>query len=426
MHATRAIERHGTGSLVSVVLAAAALAGCAMEPVTLALREQPSPVAEKIKRPVVFLHSRQMREETQPVQAGVPLRIGEASDRALRAAYTQGFGDMREVSSLEEFRSMSGPDAPAVLLQPEIVGFQAVNTLRRPTGPYVAEIIYRFTLFDRAGAQAGAWEMHSLGSFDAEAARREHSPDFRLDVDSWVTVAPRRAIEAAAAKFLAGFDSVPELMRLRRDLPLAGSNVPAELQQPGGTASTDVMQARYPAAVTLTAAALPSTPAPGTGTQPSGQAAVVSLRVTLRNDGAHRLLVDPATIRWEPAQSATAGFPVLSPIPAAVVPMYLAGTPTTFAPGPMSPGIGMLPNLIAALANAAGQQEHEKAMEARKASVERDLLTEGPIAPGTERTGVVYFSKLRAAYGMLLVPVIDLDDASRYTVRLDMSSSAKP
>jgi hypothetical protein len=103
--------------------------------------------------------------------------------------------------------------------------------------------------------------------------------------------------------------------------------------------------------------------------------------------------------------------------------MYLAGTPATFtALGPMTPGIGMLPNLFAALANAAGQQEHAKAMEAWKASVEGDLLTEGVIAAGEERSGVVYFSKLRAAYGMLLVPVIDLDSAVRYTVRLDMSS----
>ncbi len=160
------------------------------------------------------------------------------------------------------------------------------------------------------------------------------------------------------------------------------------------------------------------------GTPQAGEAELVALRITLRNDGVHQLLLDPANVRWEPAQSPAAGLPPLSPLPAPVVPMYLARPAAAFtALGPMSPGIGMLPGLFAALANAAELENQKKALEAWKAIVQGDMLMAGVAVAGAERSGIVYFPKLKVGYGTLAVPVIELDDAVRYTVRLDLSGA---
>ena len=413
--------------VVVAALLYAALAGCTSEPVSLESRPGSLPVVTKVGRPVAFLHTKAFREDLKTVEpygnkAYLPLKIGDASDRALRSAYVQVFEAPREVTSLEELRSLSGPAAPVAVIEPSIVSFNYVNASGRYWGPYFSEIVYRFALFDATGTRVADWRVRGLGEFDYYRELSERKPVSSSET-AWQTEAPRRAVEAAASGFVAGFERIPELIRLTRNLPLAGADVPAVRQATRDTAPEKPgVEASYPGAFALNVQRAIVPQPPRELVKEEAQVPyLLPLRLTLQNRGTNRLLLDPVDAQWLPEGSAESSPQPISPLPAPLVSALIAGRPFGIFVGVMAPGVGTLPALFAGLVNAAENERQRKDLAAWTAAIERDLLRAGIAVGSASRGGVIYFPRPpKLDGGTLVIPVIDLDDALRYTVRVPL------
>jgi len=415
----------------------AMLGGCAHEPVTLAVRSTaPRPTAQ-IERPIAFVHPQSFREKQwliEPYGQGyiLPLKAGEASDKALRETYARLFAAPREVASREAFFALTGPDAPTALLEPSIAQFKYLNASRRMFGPYYAGIDYRFTLTGADHGTIASWAVRGFGQYDIDAearTRTKDSPPGPRGEGEMNAEAPRRAIESATTAFARSFDRIPELIRWQRGQSVAGTDVPPERQvtQDGGPDKPSV-QARYPDAFTLDVQRTPipmppkqvtkasTEDVPGEVPQEAAKAPnLVAVRLVLQNESSHRLALDPADVEWD------AGLKVpLEPLPPQVAAALVTRLPfgITVATGP---GLAALPALAAALISAAELERHRHELADWSAAVTADTLVNG-IAPGGEkRNGLIYFPKPREKDGgTLVVPVIDLDEALRYTVRVPM------
>jgi hypothetical protein len=412
--------------LILVPIALLALAGCASDPVSLEIRLGSLREGNKIAQPVAFLHSKTFREDLQTVEPYgnkyyLPLKTGEASDRALRTAYAQVFESPREVTSLEDLRSLSGPQAPVAVIEPSIVELNYLNASGRTWGPYYSEIVYRFSLFDTTGAQVADWRVRGFGQFDMNREAGERRPDFPRGEVAWMSEAPRRAVEAAAANFVASFERVPELVRLTRNLPFAGANAPAALQVIRNTApARPGLEASYPSVFTLHVERASAPQLPKELLKDESQVSyLLPVRLTLENRGTHRLAIDPAEAQWLPEETTKGSSKPISPLPAPVVPAFIAGRPLGVVVGVMSPGVGMLPALFAAFVSAAEHERQKKDLAAWSAAINRELLDAGITAAGASRGGVIYFARPpQRDGGTIVIPVVDLDDAVRYTVRV--------
>lgn len=403
----------------------AALAGCASDPVSLDARAPLQPAAQKVARPVAFLHTKAFRDDVQTIEPYgnkyyMPLKTGEASDRVLRATYAQIFAAPRVVASAADLAESGSAHAPVALIEPSIVKFDYVNASARGWGPFFAEITYSFSLADAAGAPLASWRVRGIGRYDPSVDKQEPLPRSET---AMLAEAPRLAINAAAIEFVHSFERVPELIRLSRDMPLAGANVPAERQttREGAPAGAGV-EAAYAGAFELQVqrAVLPRPP-PEIVTEVPQEPYLLPVRLTLHNRSAHRLALYPADAEWLPAGQAAGAQQPLSPLPGPVVSAFLAGQPFGLMVGVMSPGTGMLPGLFAAIVNLAELSRQKKEFTAWSAAIDRELLAAGVTAPAASRSGLVFFPRpSRLDGGSLLIQVIDLDDALRYSVRVPL------
>lgn len=401
-----------------VALAAVAIAGCASEPVV--LETAPAQPTARIGRSIVFLHSAEFRNRQETLEPYgnryyLPLKVGEASDKALRATYERLFASAREASSPDAAASAGAPPATA-LLEPSIVGLKYLNASRRMEGPFYAEVDYRFRLSGADGPTLAEWTVHGFGRYpDANwQPRTKDSPPGPRSETGLLVEAPRRAVEDGVAAFVRSFERVPELIRWSRGEAVADANAPpAALVTQGALSSAAAVDASYPGvfALRVERAALPK-PAKPASEDGTPELPLVALRLTLRNETERRLLLDPADIEWTRAGAAT-----LEPIPPAV-----AAALVTRAPFGLSiiGGVGpaALPGLIAALISAGELARHQSEYAAWSAAVAAETLVDGVAGARSARSGLVYFPRSGAPTGALVVRVIDLDRAVRYTVRV--------
>jgi hypothetical protein len=395
-------------------LSVIALAGCASDPVV--LQAAPATPATRIDQPIAFYHSAEFRDRQETLEPYgnkyyLPLKIGEASDRALRATYPRLFADVREASSAE------AASRDVALLEPSIVSLKYLNASARMEGPFYSEAAYRFRLTDPGGATIAEWTVRGFGRFPADAdraPRTKDSPPMPAGEQGFLVEAPRRAIEDGVAGFARSFGRVPELIRWTRGEPTAEANAALEsLTTKGALSSSAAAEATYPGVFTVTAerTALPrpaSLPAQEAAPEPK----LVALRITLRNETERRLALDPADIEWIPDGAAA-----VEPIPPVVAAALMTRLPFGLA---VAPGVGVaaLPALIAALISAAEVARHEQEYAAWSAATAAETLVDGVIGPRATTKGLVLFPRSAAAPGVLIVRVIDLDAARRYTVRI--------
>lgn len=416
---------------------AATLGGCAHEPVTLEVRSTAPRPAAQIERPIAFVHPQSFHEKQwliEPYGQGyiLPLKAGEASDKALRETYAKLFAAPREVASREAFFALSGPDAPTALLEPSIGQFKYLNASRRMFGPYYAEIDYRFTLTGADHGTIASWAVRGFGQYDLDAearTRTKDAPPGPRGEGEMNAEAPRRAIESATAAFARSFDRKPELIRWRRGQTVAGTDVPPERQVTKDTGPDKAgVQASYPGAFALDVQRTPIPTPPKEVTKASAESVpgevlqeapkepnLVAVRLVLQNESSHRLALDPADIEWDAGLEAP-----LEPLPPKVAAALVTRLPfgITVATGP---GLAALPALFAAIVSAAELERHRHEFAAWSAAVSADTLVDGIAQGGAKRTGLVYFPKPREKDGgTLVVRVIDLDEALRYTVRVAM------
>ena len=398
------------------------LVACASEPVSLDARPGGAPSVPRVTAPIAYLHSKDFRQDLRTVepygnQYYVPLKTGEASDRALRNAYAQVFANAREVGSLEEASTLAAAGLPVATIEPSIVRLDYLNASGRLWGPYYSEIVYGFALYDPAGTRVAEWRVSGFGEFDMNRESKERRPDFPRGETAVLIEAPRRAVENGVAGFVAGFERLPELTRLARNLPLAGANAPPGAQVTRTVASA--MEAEYPGVLALRVeiAAVPEPPKELVKEAPKTPY-VLPIRLRLHNASAHRLALDPSDAQWVPQ-----GMPAtpISPLPGRVASAALTKRPFGLAIGVMSPGLGMLPALLSGLLSAAENERQQQELAAWTAAIESDLLVAGVAGAGGDRNGILYFPRPpKVAGGMIVIPIVDLDDAVRYTVRVPL------
>jgi hypothetical protein len=78
--------------------------------------------------------------------------------------------------------------------------------------------------------------------------------------------------------------------------------------------------------------------------------------------------------------------------------------------------------LFAALISAAELARHQSEYAAWSAAASAQTLADGLTGPRATTSGLVYFPRPNSAAGELVVRVIDLDAAVRYTVRIPIAN----
>ncbi|MGB2818116.1 MAG: hypothetical protein WBC37_12925 [Burkholderiaceae bacterium] len=405
-------------------LCALVVAGCASEP--LVFEAAPAQPTARIDRSIAFLHSAEFRDRQETLEPYgnkyyVPLKIGEASDRALRATYPRLFADAREASPTDTPASTGGAPRDVPLLEPSIVGLRYLNASHRMEGPFYSQVEYRFRLSDAGGAAVAEWTVRGFGRFPSDVDRQprtKDSPPAPRGEQGYLIEAPRRAVEDGVDAFTHSFNRVPELIRWTRGEGTADANAPLSLlSTKGALSSSEAVEAGYPGVFTMTVerAALPRPSTP-----PSEERApdppLIALRITLRNEAERRLALDPADIEWIPEGAAA-----LEPIPPAVAAALVTRLPFGLA---VAPGVGAaaLPALFAALISAAEVTRHQSEYAAWSAAATSQTLADGVTGPRATTSGLVFFPRPDAAGGVVVVRVVDLDAAVRYTVRIPVAS----
>jgi hypothetical protein len=371
----------------------------------------------KVAKPVAFSHGKAFRETTHTLepyanQLYLPLKTGEASDRALRAAYERVFDSAREVASREALSAAAAPGSSLALIEPRGVQLDYFDGSGRGRGPFYARVGYRFSFSDPTGAPIADWRVSGFAQHDSSGGFR-WSDEFQIFAE-----APRRAMEVAVANFMRSFERVPELIRWGRNLPVMESNAPASGQVMREIAGDDAgVEARYPGVLRLQVRRVPLPKPPAELVKEEATApALLALRLILRNESPRRLSLDPDEMEW-----VLAGAKTLEPLPAPMVSEALSGRPFGVAVGVMSPGVGMLPGLFAALATASSVSERKQQFAAWMAATSREILKDVVTPAGGSGGGVIYLAQPRDREGgELIVRVIDLDDAVRYSVRLPL------
>jgi len=77
--------------------------------------------------------------------------------------------------------------------------------------------------------------------------------------------------------------------------------------------------------------------------------------------------------------------------------------------GVMSPGVGMLPALFAAMISASENERHKQELAAWSAAIEADHLAAGTIAARADRSGVLHFPRPpKAEGGTIVIPIVEI------------------
>ncbi len=424
MRAAKWTSPAGTFAAVPIVWMLLGLVGCATsEPIALQVQAPPDQPTARFNRPIAFMHARSFREhqdKIEPYGRGyvLTLKTGEASDEALRQVYPRLFSNASEVVSRDDLTGLAGPDAPEALLEPSFVELRYLNASRRMQGPYFAEVVYRFTLTEPQGGPIATWFVRGFGQYSPDLESRVHVKDSQpvpTSEQSWSAEAPRRAIEAAVASFVGNVERVPELSRWRQGQPVSSTDVAIDQQgmrtPDGGGAG---VEAHYADALMLRVERAPLPGPPDVSAQNSGdEPGLLAVRLTLANMSSHRLALDPADIEWNVGPNSTH-----EPLPAPIAAALITRMPLGLA---VATGTGMaaLPSVFAALASAAESERHRTELTTWVAKVSGEVLVDGVVPGGQSRTGLIYFALPdKPIAGRMTVPIIDLDQALRYTVRL--------
>jgi hypothetical protein len=404
--------------ILGILALIGAIAGCAntREPYPIAPVSVTQTPERKLAKPIAFFHGKAFRETLHTLEPYsnmlyLPLKTGERSDQALRAAYLHLFDSATEVASRDALSGRGGLSASLALIEPKEVRLDYYDASARGWGPFYSRVSYRFSLFDANGASVAEWRVRGFAHFESTGVR--WSDEFQTFAE-----APRRAIEAAMANFIRNFERVPELVRWNRGLPVTESNVLAAGQVTHQTTGDHPgVEARYPGVLSLRVnrIQLPKPPEKSV-TEETAAPALLALHLTLRNESPRRLLLDPGEVEW-----VLDGVGTLEPLPAPLVAEFMSGRPLGVTGGVMSPGVGMLPALFGALATASSVSDRKQQFAAWMGATSREILKDDVTLAGATGSGVIYLRRpVNREGGELVVRVVDLDDALRYTVRLPL------
>jgi hypothetical protein len=389
------------------------------------LRPRPLEIAAgvRIDHPVAFVHDAAFRDHTDTIDIigegrCLPLKTGEASNRLFREAYEKVFVQLRESTGKSE---TYGCDSEYVLQPDPVELLYFYSRAEDVRGSAYAQANFAFKLKDGNGATIAAWIVRGDGAFDRDAFAKKASAE-RLEGEGDVVLL---AIESAVRQFVRSFELVPELIAWRRGEAMQG---PASMEQqtetlPNGSGYA----ATYPGMLRMqvTRAVPPDPPTYMHESPSSKRHGLLAVRVLLRNDSPRRLALDPAEITWARGLETRR---TLSPLVTAALssarPYGLAvrcGRTAGEVAGSLvlqAAAFVVWPVVVAAAVGiAASVPVRREEFKRWKAALDGALFPDTVLDPGAEKEGLVVFAGAPPE-GELIIPVVDIDAALRYRVRV--------
>ncbi len=361
------------------------------------------PNCAKLQKSVGIYHSEKfLAYEKSDVQYAnqfeVDYPLGEASNDLLLNTYPYIFERWQRLTSMPS--GAEGNRTFDAFLQPDIESFLFYSGSAE--GPFWAEILYTFTLYENNGTALYSWKVKGWSE----------NPDEKGDP---IRSVPEKAMSNAAIKFANSFQEVPELRRWSLGLPLENTSVPqsgqktSEIAEFGGL----TQEGSYEGVVRVRAR-FPAVKTEDTRQRDSGPA---SIHLLVKNEGERKIRVDPTAFRFTTTEGKE-----FEPISSSFAASMLITRYTRLPP--IAPGIGLaaIPGLIVALANAAEDMAERKELRERLAILKRDTLRETVLSKGESIEGLVFFPMqvCPPKAGEIKVPIVPFGSTERYIVKLSL------
>jgi hypothetical protein len=336
------------------------------------------------------------------------LPLGPASVSLLRRTFPAIFESVVEVGSQPTPSRRHA--RPATVIEPQIAEFTLHALLAEKR--FWAEIRYRFIMRAPDGSEITRWTVRGAGT-SADVSGPERAVEL--------------ALQDAAAALATSFEEVPEAVRWLRRQPIDAATAPATRQvtQTGADSSSYPLRGMYEHIVAISADPnrSPDLSAEGIDIDPLTKGGF-SFLLAAENLGDRRLLIRRPEI--------TLAFPNGATI-RSVSGSHLATALTTkrmrlayVNPPPGLGFVGAIVTIVTALPNHAASESERAEAKVYGFVYERNELNDAVLDRQERVEGYVHFHiprNLRAVEGVtLIVPVVELDTATRYIVSIPLGS----
>lgn len=334
--------------------------------------------------------------------------LGSSSDAFFKSIYTQAFNSALPVN--ETFStSATGID---FILKPQIVSFHYTKK-KYLDNPMWAEIIYLFTLYSPDGKELVSWTTVGWGEYDI-ANKKQNTVN--------------KAMENAALKFILSFDRVPEVKRFLNGLSPEGVTVTPEMQDvimsPQAADSTFTNGYKGLVSARIKHEFVHKVPLKNQF-DVMDTVGVAAFEIFLRNEGTDRLYIDPVNISWRPmGQEKT--YPISKNALMESYVEIIEPFPNDVQENPFDVTELLLDTAIDLLFSKFDPIQ-QKEFLLRQKYFKRKALPESTLNSNTSVTGSIYFPVLSnvPVSGVLEIPVIDLDTATRYIISFQLRIDTK-
>jgi hypothetical protein len=374
---------------------------------------QPATDQEKIKKTIAVLYSSEFRSYMHVADPyrnkhNVEFLIGSASVELFRSVFSSSFQEVKELDTQaykgEELQDVDG------VIEPKIRSFKFYSRMAGHWN-YWADITYEIVLTHPDGEQTASWHVRGTG---------ESSGDFTFDEErSWANPV-ELAMKDAAAHLAASFQETPEAVRWLRGIPAEGATVSMEHQkvwtvqdQPGGHTRVG-----YEGIVSARAVFnIEADPEVEKAQIKMKEKGLVAVGLYLKNEGNHALRVRrPDIVLANPEREA------LGPMPCSY--FAAAATPYNVRLPYIVTGTGYaaIPQLLFALVNLAVIYEEERVSGNYSTTFKKYEFADVLLKEGETAKGALFYAfapgDLSTTDLFLLVPVVDLDSATRYILKV--------
>jgi hypothetical protein len=368
---------------------------------------------EKIQKTIAVLYSPEFREYKHVAdpyhnKANVEFLIGSASVELFRSVFSRSSEEVKELDTLaHEREELQGVD---VIIEPKINSFKYYSRMAGHW-TYWADITYEIALTHPDGSSVTSWRIRGTG---------EGSGGLTFDEErSWAKPV-ELAMQDAAEQLAASFHETPEAVRWLRGMPVEGATAPMESQtscaaqdQSSGLAGV-CYEGIVSAQARFNIEADPEVEKAQAKLKEKGLAAV---GLYLKNEGKHTLRVRRSNISLENPERQAVG-----PMPCSF--FAAAATPYNVRLPPIIGGTGYaaLPQLVFTLINLAVIHEEERESGNYSTIFKKYEFADVLLKEGDTAKGVLFFGftpgDLSTTDLFLLVPIVDLDSATRYVLKV--------
>ena len=412
------MENRGTARswfLLALTVACSLAFGCTSTP-KLKPTFQPVAEQEKIQRAIAVLYASEFREYKHVADPyhnkhNVEFLVGAASVDLFRAVFNRTFREVRELDTpAQGEESLQGVDG---IIRPKITCFHFYSRLAGHWN-YWTDITYEIEIASADGGQKTAWHIRGAGEGNG-------APLF--DEERSLANPVELAMQDAASQLAASFFESPEAVRWLRGLPAEGATAPMECQtgwpvQDQSEESAESVWVGYEGIVSARALFnIDAGPEVDKAQAKLREKGLVAVGLHLKNEGNHSLHVRRSNVSL-----AKLGREAIGPMPCSFFAAMATPSNVRLPYIPGGTGYAAIPQLIFSLANLAIIYEEERESGYYSATFKKYAFTDVVLKQGDTVDGVLLFSfgpeNLYTTNVFLIVPVVDLDSAIRYILKV--------